>query len=218
MCRECDALQIYSTVGISFLHYSLTSSNREGIDYQSSMMRVPRSLHNTYLFCKFEERVGTLQPLQYATIIVSTHRSICSQNVPSLHHCLIVFVDIVEYLCHKCSVYRNHNPVFSSFMTYHRVLIRVTRWVQHVEQELLTLLENLSSPRVLEGSIFDFLYFVDRFMSFFCWPLCCLSFLDLRFLITTLVSLFFSLKKRCYIECKYKQTNLSGQFQYLNKN
>jgi hypothetical protein len=32
---------------------------------------------------------------------------------------------VTEYLCHKwpriCSIYGNHNPVLSSFMTYHRV-------------------------------------------------------------------------------------------------
>jgi hypothetical protein len=40
------------------------------------------------------------------------------------HHDLVT-PPVTEYLCHKwpwiCSICRNHNPVLSSFMTYHRV-------------------------------------------------------------------------------------------------
>jgi len=69
-----------------------------------------------------------------------------------------------------------------------------------VEQELPTLPEHLSSPPVFSGvrvtrslvlcvvfcrSLFVLLYF-------FLWPLCCLSFFDLRNLITPLVSSNFS--------------------------
>ena len=73
---------------------------------------------------------------------------------------------------------------------------RVTRQVSQVKQELLTFPEYQSSPSVLSGvhisrslvlcvmfcrSLFVLLYF-------FFWPLCCLSFFDLRILITPLVS------------------------------
>ena len=60
-----------------------------------------------------------------------------------------------------------------------------------VEQKLITRPENTSSPPVLVGFVlFDLLCvcFVDHFLSFFFWPLCCLSFFDLRIPITPLVS------------------------------
>jgi hypothetical protein len=60
------------------------------------------------------------------------------------------------------------------------------------EQELLTLSELLSSPPVFSGvrvtrSIVLCVCFVDRCLSFFFWPLCCLSF-DIQILIIPLVS------------------------------
>jgi len=45
----------------------------------------------------------------------------------------------------------NHITVLSSFMTYNRVLIRVTLWVPLVEHKLLTPLEHLSSPQDFSG-------------------------------------------------------------------
>ena len=70
-----------------------------------------------------------------------------------------------------------------------------------VEQELLSLPEHLSSPSVFSGvRVTGSLVFCVMFcrsllvpFSFFFWPLCCLSFFDLRLLITLLVpsNLFF---------------------------
>ena len=75
----------------------------------------------------------------------------------------------------------------------------VARWVSHVEQELLTLMEHPSSPLVFSEidvarslvfyvvlckSLFVLLYFIF-------WPLCCLSF-NLQLLIIPLVSSNFS--------------------------
>ena len=61
---------------------------------------------------------------------------------------------ITVYLCHKwpqiCSICRHHNSVLSSFTSYHQVP-RVTWWVPHMEQELLTLVEHLNSPPVFSG-------------------------------------------------------------------
>ena len=70
------------------------------------------------------------------------------------------WLTVMECQCHKWpriySTCRKHFPVLSSFMTYHRAT-RLTRRVPLVEQELLTLLENLSSPPILVGFvIFDF--------------------------------------------------------------
>jgi len=73
---------------------------------------------------------------------------------------------------------------------------RLTRRVSLVEQELLTLPENLSSPPVFSGvrvtrSLVLCVCFVDLCLSpcpVFFWPLCCLFFFDLRVLIIPLVS------------------------------
>ena len=68
---------------------------------------------------------------------------------------------------------------------------RLTRLVPLVEQELLTLPEHLSSPPVFSGvrvtrSLVLYVCFVDRCLSF--WPLCCLFYFDMQFLIAPLVS------------------------------
>ena len=75
------------------------------------------------------------------------------------------------------------------------LVTRLTRWVPLVDQELLTPLEHPGSSRVLvEFSLLDLCalcmlcrsLFVLLYVLF--WPLCCLSFFDLRILITSLVS------------------------------
>ena len=83
-----------------------------------------------------------------------------------------------------CSTYVN---TFQSFP--HPILIiafvtRLTRRVSLVQQELLTLLVHMSSPPfVLWGSCYLIFSFMCMFcsslfvlLSFFFWPLCCLSF------------------------------------------
>ena len=80
--------------------------------------------------------------------------------------------------------------LITSFVT------RVTRRVSLVEQELLALLEPLSSHPVFNGvRITRSLVLCGMFcrplfvlLLFFSWPLCCLSFFDLWILITPLVS------------------------------
>ena len=62
-----------------------------------------------------------------------------------------------------------------------------------VEQEPPTLPEHMSSPPVFSGvrvtwSLVLCVCFVDRYLSFFFRPLCCLFFFDLQILITPLVS------------------------------
>ena len=62
-----------------------------------------------------------------------------------------------------------------------------------VEQELLTLPEHLSfrGVRVTRSLVFCVMFWRSLFvlLSFYFWPLCCLSFFDLRILSTPLVSL-----------------------------
>jgi hypothetical protein len=61
-----------------------------------------------------------------------------------------------------------------------------TQRVPLVEQELLTLPEHMSSPPGFSGvrvtwSFVLCVCVVDRCLSFFFWPLCCLFFYDIRF-------------------------------------
>ena len=66
-----------------------------------------------------------------------------------------------KYVCHKwpqiCFVCRNHNPVLSSFMPYHRICDKSNMTMPLVDQELLPLQEHMSSPPVSCWSIFSFL-------------------------------------------------------------
>ena len=73
---------------------------------------------------------------------------------------------------------------------------RVTRWMPLVEQELLILPDHPSSPQVFSGvrvtrSLVLYVMFCRSLfvlLYFFFWPLCCLSFSDLRILIAPLES------------------------------
>ena len=91
---------------------------------------------------------------------------------------ILTWLTDTEYLCHKwpwiCSVCRNHNSwLITGFVT------EVTRRVPHMEQELLTLPEHLSSPPVFSGVlVFSVMFCRSLFIlsSFLFWPLCCPSF------------------------------------------
>jgi hypothetical protein len=72
-----------------------------------------------------------------------------------------------------------------------------------VEQELLTLPEHLSfrGVRVTRSLVFCVMFWRSLFvlLSFYFWPLCCLSFFDLRILSTPFVSSNSSIKNRPFI-------------------
>ena len=93
---------------------------------------------------------------------------------------------VTQSLCHKwpwiCTIYCSHNPVLSSFMTYHRIVTRVTRRAPHVEQELPTLPEHMTPYPVFSVVRFLILYvlFCRSFLFLFFWPMHCLSLFDLR--------------------------------------
>ena len=87
----------------------------------------------------------------------------------------MTWLTVLEYLCHKlprvCSTCRKHFPIFSSFMTYHVFVTRLTRRVPLVEQELMTLPEHLCSSPVFCGvritrSLVLCVCFVYRCLSF----------------------------------------------------
>jgi hypothetical protein len=72
-------------------------------------------------------------------------------------------------------------------------VVIIASLVPLVEQELLTIPEHLRSPPVftevlVTRSLVLCVYFVDRCLYFFFWPLCCLFFFEIRILITSLVS------------------------------
>ena len=90
-----------------------------------------------------------------------------------------------------------------AFLTYYRIYNYISMTVPLLEQELLTTTpscpppppEHMSSPLISSGfvlcySIFSFMCMFCRslFVLFSCffWPFCCLSFFDLRILITSL--------------------------------
>jgi hypothetical protein len=70
---------------------------------------------------------------------------------------MIATIIVTEDRCHKlprkCSVWRNHNRSFPTFMTYRRFLTGVTRRMPHVEQELVTLTDQLRSLPILVGFV-----------------------------------------------------------------
>jgi hypothetical protein len=100
----------------------------------------------------------------------------------------------------------NHNPVLSSFITYHRVCNKSqttsSTWGRETaylsrKHELTPFFKWVHVARKLVFCVmFCRLLFV--FLSFFAWQLHCLSFFDLRLLITTLVSSNFFLVKQYF--------------------
>jgi hypothetical protein len=91
----------------------------------------------------------------------------------------------------QITTFRKHFSVISPFITCPEFATSVTRRVPLVEQELSSLPELLSSYHILVGLVlldleFSVQYFVDRCLSFFIWPLCCLFFFDSRILTTPL--------------------------------
>ena len=86
-----------------------------------------------------------------------------------------------------------------------------------LEQELLTIPQHLSSPPVFTGVraaqslVFCVVFCRSLFvlLVFFCWPLCCLSFVDLQIMITPLVSSNSSCNISWYISYDIKQASIS---------
>ena len=104
----------------------------------------------------------------------------------------------MEYLCHKWPLVVNTSRSFPRSWLMTGFVTKLTRRVPLVEQELLTLPENLSSLPLFSGvrdtwSLVLCVCFVDRCL-YFCtfWPLCYLFFFDLRILISLLVSSSYS--------------------------
>ena len=104
----------------------------------------------------------------------------------------MTYLTITEYICRKCllvcSVCRNHNPIFSSFiMIYHRICQKSNTLcsVSRVEQELLTLPQHMSSPpvlcavRVAQSLVFCVMFCrslsicLVRFLLVIVCPFCC---------------------------------------------
>ena len=100
------------------------------------------------------------------------------------------------FLYRLCEVFVRFSFISFAFLVRLR-LVRIVNlydpWYVPVEQELLTLPEHLSSPTVFSGVrvtriLVLFVCFLDRCLSFFSWPLYCLSFVDLWILISPVLS------------------------------
>jgi hypothetical protein len=111
-----------------------------------------------------------------------------------------LFIIVNELLSHTwprmCSTCRKHFPVFSSFMTYHRVC----NWSNTTggtsgEGTAYTSGAPVFTPGIQWGSCYSIFSFMCNVLlivvcplSLFIWALCCLSFFDWRILITPFVS------------------------------
>jgi hypothetical protein len=105
------------------------------------------------------------------------------------------WLTVAEYECHKwwriCSICRNHNPVLSSCMPYHRGFNKsnstdATCWtITAYPSESPGFTPVFSGVRGALSLVFCAMFCRSLFvlLSIFFWPLYCLSF-DLRLLIT----------------------------------
>jgi hypothetical protein len=108
----------------------------------------------------------------------------------------MTWLSVTEHLCDKwpriCFTLRSipHSWLIAGFVT------GVTRREQILERELPTLPEHMSSPPVFSGDrdtrslmlCVMFCRLLFDLLTFFFWSLCCLSYFDIRILITPLVS------------------------------
>ena len=105
-----------------------------------------------------------------------------------------------EYMCHKllriCCTYRKYFPILFLFMTYHRVCNQSNTTGATSGAGTAYLPEHLRSPPVLSGFVLlDLQFYVYLFLQIVVclfvlifWPLYCLFLLQLRLLITHLIS------------------------------
>ena len=106
-------------------------------------------------------------------------------------------LSVTECLCHKWPwmsfVCRNHNPTLSSFKTYHRVCNKSNAMGTTCGSRTAYppgAPDFLCEVRVARFWVFCLVFCTSLFVRlfFFYWPLYCLSFFDLRLLITNFVS------------------------------
>jgi len=108
----------------------------------------------------------------------------------------MILLTVTEYLCHKWPRIRSvcRNPVISSFMTYHRVCNKSSTTGVTCEKGTayssgapeLSSSSVFNGIRVARSLVFCAMFYGSLFvlLSFFIWPICCLSFFSLRLLIT----------------------------------
>jgi len=115
-----------------------------------------------------------------------------SHHFESFTIATMTWLTVMEYLCHKWPRICSTCPFAYSWLI-NGFVTRVTRYVPLVKQELPILQEHTSSPPILVGFVLLDPFFCTVFcrslyvlLSFFFWPLCCLSFFDLLILITSL--------------------------------
>ena len=97
----------------------------------------------------------------------STLQEICGRHHYLVNRYRTSVLQIIMPVMDIYFVFRNHNPVLSSFMTYHTVCNKSSMMVPNVEQKLITLSEHPSSSPVFVGFVllnlqFSVQCFVDR--------------------------------------------------------
>jgi hypothetical protein len=117
---------------------------------------------------------------------------------------LTVTENLRQILPWICSVCRNHIHSFHHSWLIAGIVARVTPRISPVEQELLTLSEHLSSPRLFVRfvfCVFCVVFWISLFVlwHFFRWSLYLLSFFNLGLLITPLK--YSSISHTIYMYC-----------------
>jgi hypothetical protein len=96
-----------------------------------------------------------------------------SSDLESFTVATITWLAVTEYQCHKwpriCSVYRNHIPVLSSCLAYHRVCAHYIWYLFYCckinTQDLLTPPEHMESSRLLVRLVLLFIFCVVLYRS-----------------------------------------------------
>jgi hypothetical protein len=83
----------------------------------------------------------------------STLQEICGRHHYLVNRYRTSVLQIIMPVMDIYFVFRNHNPVLSSFMTYHTVCNKSSMMVPNVEQKLITLSEHPSSSPVFVGFV-----------------------------------------------------------------
>jgi len=138
-------------------------------------------------FLTYLSGIRVVQCCQITCLFVFSSMLWCQLRFPCKNNDQFVFTTI----CFVESFYFINVIIWCPTRFPHQMMF-MSRWVSLVEQELPTLQDQQSSPPVFSGvritqSLVLFVVYC-RSLSFFFWSLCCLSFFNLRILISPLVS------------------------------
>ena len=64
---------------------------------------------------------NSIPPIEDKMIVIVENKMVDNIAILKVDVITMIWLMVTGYLCHKCFVCRNHNPILSSCMTYHRV-------------------------------------------------------------------------------------------------